>query len=128
MKRLTFQIIAGALGIWLSAHFISNVEIRTIPGYSEFFGIEISSDWQIIVLIGIVIGIINSFLKPILKFITTPIRILTFGIASVLLNMFLIWIVDILFLELTIKGIIPLFWTTVFVWISSISVLSFCKK
>lgn len=128
MKRLLFQVIAGALGIWLSAYFISGVEIKVIPGYSDFLGIKVTSVWQVIVLIGIAIGIINSFLKPILKFITTPLRILTFGLFSVLLNMFLIWIVDLLFLELDIKGLSSLFWTTVFVWISSVFVLKYYKK
>ncbi len=128
MKRIIFQIIAGILGIWLSAYFISGVRIDIIPDYSGLFEIELNYAWQIIILIGAVIGIINSFLKPILKFITTPIRILTFGLGSILLNMFLIWIVDVLFLELVIEGLIPLFWTTIFIWASSFIVLKFYKE
>lgn len=128
MKRLIFQIVAGSLGIWLSVCFISGVEIEIIPDYSGFFGIEFDAVWQIIILIGTAVGIINLFLKPILKFITTPIRILTFGIGSIILNMFLVWIVDVLFLELDIKGLIPLFWTTIFIWASSLVILKFYKE
>jgi len=33
------------------------------------------------------------------------------------LNMVIIWILDILFLEFQILGFIPLFWTTIIVWL-----------
>jgi len=115
MKKITIQIIAGTLGMWLAAIFISGVEVEIIPGYSSLFGINFTQSWQIFILIGISIGLINSFIKPILKFIAIPVRILTLGIATLLIDMFLIWIVDILFPELIIKGLIALFWTTIIV-------------
>ncbi len=115
MKKITIQIIAGTLGMWLAAIFISGVEVEIIPGYSSLFGINFTQSWQIFILIGISIGLINSFIKPILKFIAIPVRILTLGIATLLIDMFLIWIVDILFPELIIKGLIALFWTTIII-------------
>jgi len=115
MKKITIQIIAGTLGMWLAAIFVSGTEVEIIPGYSSLFGINFTQSWQIFILIGISIGLINSFIKPILKFIAIPVRILTLGIATLLIDMFLIWIVDILFPELIIKGLIALFWTTIII-------------
>ena len=120
MTKLFLQIIAGILGIFLATKFVPGVSLEIIPGQSSLFGIEFTAAWQILVLVGCVLGLINFFLKPVLKIITLPLRILTFGLFSLIINMLMIWVVDILFLELVISGIIPLFWTTVIIWLISL--------
>lgn len=39
----------------------------------------------------VVIGIINTFIKPILQLITLPITFMTLGIFSIVLNILLLW-------------------------------------
>ncbi len=116
MNRLILQIIAGILGIFLATKFVPGVSLEVVPGQSSLFGIEFTASWQILLLIGSVLGLINFFIKPVLKMITLPLRILTFGLFSLVINMVMVWTVDILFPELVIQGIIPLFWTTVIIW------------
>ena len=116
MKKLIFQILASILGIYLAVKFIPGVQIMVISGVSEIFGFKITADWQILTSLGIILGLINFFIKPVLKMITLPLRILTFGLFSLVINMVMVWTVDILFHELVIQGIIPLFWTTVIIW------------
>jgi len=120
MTKLFLQIIAGILGIFLATKFVPGVSLEIIPGQSSLFGIEFTAAWQILVLVGGVLGLINFFLKPVLKIITLPLRMLTFGLFSLVINMGIIWIVDVLFLELVIAGIQPLFWTTVIIWLISL--------
>ena len=117
MERLFWQIIAGILGIFLATKFVPGVSLEIIPGQSQFFGIEFTAPWQVLVLVGGVLGLVNFFIKPILKIITLPLRVLTFGLFSLVMNMLMVWLVDILFPELTIPGLIPLFWTTIIVWV-----------
>ena len=116
MNSLILQIIAGILGIFLGTHFVPGVSLEIIPGQSSLFGIEFTASWQILLLVGSILGLINFFIKPVLKIITLPLRIITFGLFSLVINMLMVWIVDILFPELVIQGIIPLFWTTVIIW------------
>ncbi len=120
MTKLFLQIIAGILGIFLATKFVPGVSLEIIPGQSSLFGIEFTAAWQILVLVGGVLGLINFFIKPVLKIITLPLRMLTFGLFSLVINMLMVWVVDILFLELVISGIIPLFWTTVIIWLISL--------
>lgn len=120
MTKLFLQIIAGILGIFLATKFVPGVSLQILPGQSSLFGIEFTAVWQILVLVGSVLGLINFFLKPVLKIITLPLRMLTFGLFSLVINMLMVWVVDILFLELVISGIIPLFWTTVIIWLISL--------
>ena len=102
MWTLFLQIAAGILGIWLAVMYVPRV---------EFIG-----PWQTLVLAGAILGIINFFIKPILKVITLPLRILTFGLFGLVINMLMVWLVKIIFPELIIPGLIPLFWTSLIVW------------
>jgi len=119
MERLFWQIIVGILGIYLGINFVPGVSVEIPPEGIIFLGMKLTAQWQVIVLIGIVLGLVNFFIKPIFKIVTLPLRILTFGLFGFVINMLMIWLVDIFFLELVISGIVPLFWLTIIVWVLS---------
>ncbi len=98
-QSLLLNIAAGIGGMWIATTFIPNVEFR--------------GSFQLLLTIGIVFGIINAIVKPFLNLLTLPIRILTLGLSSFLINILLVWLLDILFGEsLDITTITALFWTT----------------
>ena len=105
MVTLIFQMIAGVASFWLAARFVP--------------GVEFAGDIKYLILAGVILGLINFFIKPILKIITLPLRVLTFGLFTLAINMALVWVIDVLFPELIISGLIPLFWTTVLIWLVS---------
>ena len=74
MNSLILQIIAGILGIFLATKFVPGVILEVVPGQSSLFGIEFTAPWQILLLVGSVLGLINFFMKPVLKMITLPLR------------------------------------------------------
>lgn len=53
-------------------------------------GFHLAGLWTAIVA-AVAIGIVNTFIKPILQLIALPISILTFGIAAFLINVLLLW-------------------------------------
>ncbi len=97
-NKLISQIIASALGIFLAVHFVSGVSLSIVPGQSEIFSIPITETWQMFLVVGLILGLLNLFVKPILGLITLPLKILTLGFFSLVINMTMIWIVDIVFL------------------------------
>jgi putative membrane protein len=117
MKKLFWQILVSILAIFLAVKFVPGVTLNVLPEKSVYFGIKFTQDWQILILIGIVLGLINFFIKPILNLITLPIRILTLGLFSLVINMAIIFFLDIIFIELDISGISSLFFTTLIVGI-----------
>lgn len=102
MGKLILQIIAGIAGLWLATQFVA--------------GVTFTGKIQSLLLAGAFLGLVNFFIKPILKVVTLPLRILTLGLFTIIINMAMIWVVDIVFPELIIKGIAPLFWTTLIVF------------
>ena len=103
MANFIFQVIGGILSFWLAVKFVP--------------GVEFVGEIKYLIMAGAFLGLINFFIKPILKIITLPLRVLTFGLFGLVINMGLIWFVDIIFPELIIQGLVPLFWTTLIVWL-----------
>jgi putative membrane protein len=109
MGLLISQILLSVLGLWLATLFVPGV---------EFLG-----PWQLLFLVGVILGVLNFFIRPLLnkaavpfKLITLPVKIVTLGLSGFLINMFMVWIVDIFFPELIIPGLLSLFWTTLIIW------------
>lgn len=115
MKKLLSQVIVGIAGLWLATRFVPGVNIELLSG-SNFFGIPLNHQWQIILILGVVLGLLNFFLRPILKILALPIAILTLGLFSFVINVMMIWIVDVLFVEFSAPFFAPLLWTTIIVW------------
>lgn len=105
MWRLILQIIAGILGIWLSIKFVPGVDFI---GEAKYF-----------FLASVVLGLLNFFIRPILNIITLPLRVLTFGLFALVINMIIVWLLDLVFPELIIVGITALFWMSMIVWLLS---------
>jgi len=99
MIKLAFQLIAGVASLWLADKFVP--------------GVEITGGIQSLLLVGAVLGLLNFFIQPLLKALTFPLRILTLGLFSIIINMAIVWAADIIFPELIITGLVPLFWTTI---------------
>lgn len=62
-------------------------------GVSYFLpGIVVENFWTAII-VAVVLGIINTFIKPVLVILTLPITIVTLGLFALVINGFIIWLV-----------------------------------
>lgn len=127
MRKLLSRIISAGLGIWIATLFVSGVIVEIYPD-SSFFGIPLTAHWHFFVLVGIILGLLNFFVKPILDIITLPVRIISLGFFGFVVNMALIWIVDVVFQELYIPLFFPLLWTTLIIWVLNIAIAGFLLK
>lgn len=116
MWYLLLQVFSGILGLWLAKRFVPGVDFTgpffIFPKQAALFGQFLNS----LVFVGGLLGLLNYFVKPILNKITFPLRIITFNLFSLVVAMFLVWVVDIFSSELIIEGLKPLFFTTLIVW------------
>ena len=87
------KVLVNAAALWVAAYFVP--------------GIDLTADiWQIL-LIALVFGLINTFLKPILKLLSLPVIILTLGLFAIIVNVILLAITAGLMEGLTIDGFLP---------------------
>jgi putative membrane protein len=56
-------------------------------------GFVLADIWSAVVA-AVVIGVVNTFIKPILQIVALPISVLTFGIGAFLINVLLLWLIS----------------------------------
>jgi putative membrane protein len=95
LAKLFSEIAVGILGLFLAVRLIGNVSF--------------SGTLQAFLFAGFVLGLINFFIRPLIRKVTWPLRMLTLGLFSLVINMVILWFVDVIFLELNILGLKALF-------------------
>lgn len=115
MRKLLSQIGSAILGLWVATLVMPEVVIRHYPE-SNFFGLQLTATWEIFAVLGIVLGLINYFLKPILEILTLPLRIVTLGLFTIVIDMGILWFLDKMFDELYIPLFLPLLYTALIIW------------
>ena len=115
MRKLFSSIITATLGLWLATMFVPGASV-TLHANSNFFGFGLTHLWQMFLILGTTLGLINFYIKPILDTLALPLKIITLGLFGFIINMALIWSVDYIFQELSAPLWYPLFWTAVIIW------------
>lgn len=118
MLKLLAYLVIGVLALYLAT--------LLVPGVMVEDGFE--GQLKVLAASGIALGLANYFLKPIVSIITAPLLVLTFGVFGVIINMLMVWLVDILFPKLIILGFWPLFWTGLLAWVLNFLFLRIAKK
>ena len=115
MKKLLSQIVAATAGLWIATLLIPLVVVRAYPD-SNFFGMQLTTQWEIFLILGIVLGLLNYFLKPLLKAFALRLEIVSLGLFTIVINMALLFLLDLMFDELTVPLFLPLLYTTLIIW------------
>ena len=55
-------------------------------------GVNLQGSWTSILWLALIFGLINAFLRPLLKLLTCPLIFLTLGLFTLLINTFLFWL------------------------------------
>lgn len=69
-----------------------------------------------VIFAALVFGLLSSFVKPALKFLTFPLAIVTLGIAWFFVAMFILWLTTVIISGFHIEGFWTLVGATVIVW------------
>jgi putative membrane protein len=70
-------------------------------------GVNITS-FPVALLAGVVIGFVNSFIRPVLSILSLPITILTLGLFALVVNGVCFWLASLLVPGFVVKGIVAI--------------------
>lgn len=127
MKRLLSQIMSAILGLLIASQFLPGIVIKTYPE-SNFFGFSLTSQWHIFLFLGIILGLLNFFAKPLLKTFNLPLKIITLELFGLIISAGLIWILDMIFDELYIPLFSQIIYSAVIIWGINIIIENFLIK
>lgn len=91
MPASIVQWLVSALAVGLAAFLVPGVEVSVIGA----------------LLAALVIGLINTFIKPVISALTLPINILTLGIFSLIINALLVLLAAYIVPEFSVNGFWP---------------------
>ena len=92
----------GKLLIYAAALYVA---VAFVPGIHPQ-----SASWISFIGLGLIFGILNSLVRPILKFLTCPLIILTLGLFTLVINTFMFWLVGVVGTNFHIGFTVDGFW------------------
>jgi putative membrane protein len=75
-----------------------------------------------LLLAAAVFGVLNTLLKPILRFITAPLALFTLGLAWFFVSMFMLWLTAVIVPGFSIHGFWTYVWATIVIWLLNVVV------
>ncbi|GAB4189592.1 MAG: phage holin family protein [Thermoflexibacter sp.] len=87
---------------------VSAVAILITTGLLEDYGVYVK-DFITSLKVAVVLGLLNTFIKPIFKLLTFPITLMTFGLSLLLINTIVIMIADYYVADFQISNFIVAF-------------------
>jgi putative membrane protein len=91
MVRFVFRVLFAALGLWLAD--------RLVPGIS-------SDGWITLVVAGLLLGIVNAVVRPVVVVLTFPITLVTLGLFLLVVNAAMLGLVAWFLDGLAIRGLV----------------------
>ena len=95
MARILLTIVLNGVGVFLAAYLVP--------------GITYTGSWPYLLLVGLVIGLMNLVVRPLVTLLSLPALILTLGLFYVVINGALFWLASLLLDQLTVQG----FWAAI---------------
>ena len=74
--KFLLKLVLNIFTLWIVSYLV--------PGF-------IFDSTQALIVTAVVIGVVNTFIKPVLQIIFLPLSIVTFGVAAFLINVVLLW-------------------------------------
>ncbi len=110
---------------WALDWAILTFSITVVSYFLPFIHISGDTTWdriKIAFIAGLLLGLFNLLIKPIVRILTLPINILTLGLFNIVINAGMLWIVDLIIKELEIEGFWGYVWGTLVISIINIVV------
>ncbi|MFO7929433.1 MAG: phage holin family protein [Candidatus Humimicrobiaceae bacterium] len=108
---------------WFLDWVIMTFSIAVASYFLPFIYITGGTVWdkfKIAFLAGLLLGLFNTFIKPIVKILSLPINILTLGLFNIIINAGILWAVDYFIEGLKVTGFWGYVWSSLVISIISI--------
>jgi putative membrane protein len=114
MRRLILTLITNCAGLALAAVLIPSIS------YHHRFGT--------LVLAGLILGVVNVVLRPIVILLTLPAVILTFGLALLLVNALMLWVTSRIVSGFQVRGFVATVEGALVLWLVNMALRPWTRR
>ncbi len=104
---------------WVLLTFAITVTSYVLP-FIEISGETILKKVGIAFLAGLILGLVNTFIRPVIKLLAIPVNILTLGLFNIIINAGMLWVVDYFVDNFKISGFWGYFWSSLLISIITV--------
>ena len=91
MFNLLIRLVISTIAVLIAANVIPGIQV---------------ANFKTAVIVAVVLGLLNTFVKPILKILTFPITLLTLGLFLLVINIIIVYLADYFVSGFTVSGIL----------------------
>ena len=102
--------------VYLLLSWTTNAIVLAVTAWALTGVTNEGSAWTII-WAAAVFGILNTLLKPIMRFVTAPLALVTFGLAWFFVSMLMLWLTTLIIDDFNVDGFWNYVWATVIIWL-----------
>ena len=92
MAAFIIKVVIAAVALWLSAVIVPGIDY---------------DGWVNLLLAGLLLGLVNAFVRPVVTILTLPVTILTLGLFLLVVNAAMIGLVGLLLPGFQVDGLWP---------------------
>ncbi|MEX5296123.1 phage holin family protein [Kocuria sp. CPCC 205268] len=86
------RVLVNALAIWVAAWILPGMAIAADPSVVSAVGGETTASVLAYLFIGLVFGVVNAVVRPVLTVLSLPITCLTLGLFAIVVNAAMLWL------------------------------------
>ena len=102
MNKFLLRWIINSLAVWAAVSFV--------PG----IGFEWANGWVSLIILGLILTLVNAFVRPLAKFVGCLPIIITLGLFTLVINAFLFWLTGQIGLMFDMGFTVDGFWPALF--------------
>jgi len=100
MRKLLLRWLINGVALYVAAELVRGIDVR--------------GGWMALAVMALIFGLVNALIRPILKFLTCPLIVLTLGLFTLVINALMLmlasWLGRQLGLGFYVAGFGPAFW------------------
>ena len=105
MLFLLIRIIISTVVTLILVHFLPGIVVK---------------NWLDAAIFGVIVGIVNGVIRPILVILTIPISVVSLGVFLLVINVFTFWLASEMAYGVHIESFWAAFWGGLIIWVTGI--------
>lgn len=111
--RLLFRWVVVALSLFLAARWVPGIHAER-------------NSWVLFAIMALILGLVNAIVRPVLKFLSCPLILLTLGLFVLVINGVTLWLASAIAVHwfhvgFYVRGFWPAFWGALLVSLISVA-------
>jgi putative membrane protein len=102
MKKFVIKILVNAVGLYVASLVVAGIELKGTSGIQKL--------WTIL-LVALIFGLVNTFIRPIVKLFSFGVLIVTLGLFTFVINALMLWLTSKISEHFAVQFSVKNFWS-----------------